>query len=245
MSLQLQNPTNQQTLISHLVEFRSRLVKCVFFIAGGAVIGLIYCQQIYHWLQIPLLKALGDTGNFIATNPFESYVTYFKVSIFAGLFMVSPLLFYHFWAFITPGLEKKEKKLLLPFALISAVLFVSGAIFGYFVVFPAGFYYMNLILQGTGIKLMPSMSQYLSIAFTMLFSFGVAFELPLVIFLLGKLGLITYDTIKSIRRYIIVILFVVAAVLTPGPDILSQCLLAVPLWLLYEVGGLSLKLIKK
>jgi len=215
------------------------------FVALGAIIGLVYCQELYHWLQIPLLEALGDTGNFIATNPFESYITYFKVSFFAGIFMVSPLIFYQFWAFMAPGLKKNEKKLILPFAIISALLFVSGAIFGYFVVFPAGFYYMNLILDGTGIKLMPSMSQYLSIALTMLTSFGVAFELPLVIFLLGKLGIIDRSTIKRTRRYVIVVLFIVAAVLTPGPDVLSQCLLAIPLWILFELGGLSLALTKK
>ena len=239
-------PTNpQETLISHLVELRSRLSKSLFFILIGAILGLIYCQEIYHWLQIPLLRALGPQGNFIATNPFESYVTYFKVALFAGLFMVSPVLFYHFWAFIAPGLQKNEKRLILPFALVSAALFMAGAIFGYFVVFPAGFYYMNLILEGTGITLMPSMSQYLSIALTLLLCFGISFELPLLIFLLGKMQLITTQTIKSMRRYVIVGIFILAAVMTPGPDVLSQCLLAFPLWLLYELGGLSLYLIKK
>ncbi len=237
--------TAQQTLVSHLVELRKRLLYTLFFVATGSLIGLIYCQELYHWLQTPLLKALGDTGNFIATNPFESYVTYFKVSLFAGIFMMSPVIFYQFWAFMAPGLNPSEKKLIIPFASLSALLFVSGAIFGYFVVFPAGFYYMNLVLSGTGIKLMPSMSGYLSIALTMLTSFGVAFELPLVIFLLGKLGVIDRSTIKKTRRYVIVVLFVVAAVLTPGPDVLSQCLLAIPLWLLFELGGLSLVLTRK
>ncbi|MDO8518764.1 MAG: twin-arginine translocase subunit TatC, partial [Deltaproteobacteria bacterium] len=129
-------------------------------------------------------------------------------------------------------------------ALASALLFTGGALFGYFVVFPAGFYYMNIVLEGTSIKLLPAMGNYFGMAATLLLAFGVTFELPLFIFILGKLGVIKYQHIKKNRRYVIVFLFVLAALLTPGPDVLSQCLMAVPLWILYELGGLTLLMIK-
>ena len=233
------------TFLEHLTEFRTRLMRSFIALAAASVIGLVYCKKIFFILQIPMLKALPEGSNFIATNPFESYVTYFKVAFLAGIFLASPYLFFQLWRFINPGLQTKEKKLLLPASLASAFLFVGGALFGYFVVFPAGFHYINLVLEGTAIRLMPSMSDYLSVASTLLLAFGVTFELPLFIFILGKFGLIQYTHIRQYRRYVVVVLFIVAAILTPGPDVLSQCLMAVPLWILYEVGGLTLLMMKK
>ncbi len=236
---------NQQVFLEHLKELRTRLFRSVLVLVFFAIVGLVFCKQIYHFLQIPMLKVLPPGSSFIVTGPFESYMAYFKVSLLAGLFMASPFIFYQIWSFVAPGLKQQEKKFVLPFSIMSAILFVSGSLFGYFVVFPAGFYYVNLILDDTAIKMMPQMSDYLSVASTMLIAFGVTFELPLFIFLLGKIGLLDYKTIKAYRRYVIVVLFIVAAVLTPGPDILSQCLLAIPLWVLYELGGLSLLFFKK
>lgn len=233
------------TFLEHLTEFRTRLVRSLIALGAASIIGLIFCKQIFSFLQIPMVNALPPDSNFIATNPFESYITYFKVSFLAGIFLASPYVFFQFWRFVNPGLADKEKKLLLPAALCSALLFTGGALFGYFVVFPAGFHYVNLILEGTAIKLMPSMSDYLNVAAALLLAFGITFELPLFIFILGKFGLIQYKHIKLYRRYVIVVLFIVAAVLTPGPDVLSQCLMAIPLWILYEVGGLTLLMMKK
>ncbi|OGP09598.1 MAG: twin arginine-targeting protein translocase TatC [Deltaproteobacteria bacterium GWA2_45_12] len=232
-------------IIDHLSELRNRILKILVFLAVGAVIGLVFCKQIFFFLQQPMLKVLPPNTSFIATTPFESYTTYLKVSLLAGFFMASPFIFYQFWQFVSPGLHGGEKKTLIPFTLLSGLLFIGGALFGYFVVFPAGFYYINAILADTGIHLMPRMSDYLSTATTLLLAFGFCFELPLLIFLLGKLGLLTYDRIKQYRRYVIVLLFFVAAILTPGPDMISQCLLAIPLWILYEAGGVSLLLLKK
>ncbi|MBX7149175.1 twin-arginine translocase subunit TatC [bacterium] len=232
------------TVVEHLTELRNRVVRSFLFIAAGAVVSLIFCKDIYHALQVPMLKALPPESHFIVTSPFESYVAYFKIALVAGLFIASPFVFYQIWRFVLPGLKDNEKKMVFPFALLSGVLFTGGALFGYFVVFPAGFYYVNAILDGTGIVMLPRMEDYLGVALTLLVAFGVCFELPLFIFLLGKLGILTSAHIKAYRRYVIVILFVVAAVLTPGPDVISQVLLALPMWILFEAGGLSLKLIK-
>ncbi len=247
MALNPQPETESRQAIplwDHLAELRSRVLKCVAAILAGSIIGLIYCREIFTILQIPMVKALPPGSFFITTSPFESYSAYFKIAFLAGLFIASPVVFYQFWKFINPALKQKEKQAALPFALISALLFTGGALFGYFLVFPTGFHFVNQVLEGTGIRLMPKMSDYLSVALALLLAFGFCFELPLVIFLLGRLGIIDYPFIKKYRRYVIVVLFIVAAVLTPGPDVFSQCLLAIPLWILFELGGLSLLWIK-
>ncbi|MBI4411664.1 MAG: twin-arginine translocase subunit TatC [Deltaproteobacteria bacterium] len=238
------NNTPQDTLIGHLTELRKRVVRSLLAIGLGAVVGLVFCKQLYRILQVPMLKALPEGSFFIATTPFESYITYFKVSLLAGLFVASPFVFYQLWRFVAPGLEPREKKYLLPASFVSALLFTGGALFGYFVVFPAGFYYVSLVMNDTAIRLLPKMSDYLGLSVMMLLAFGITFELPLFIFIAGKLGLIDYGFIKRNRRYVIVALFVLAAILTPGPDVLSQLLLALPLWALFEVGGLTLLMIR-
>ena len=227
-------------LWDHLAELRSRILKSVLAIIAGSLLGLVYCREIFTILQVPMVKALPAGSFFIATSPFESYMAYFKVAFLTGLFIASPVVFYQFWKFVNPALRQKEKQVALPFAFVSALLFTGGALFGYFLVFPTGFHFVNQILIGTGIRLLPKMSDYLGVALTLLLAFGFCFELPLVIFLLGKLGIIDYPFIKKYRRYVIVVLFIVAAVLTPGPDVFSQCLLAIPLWILFELGGLTL-----
>lgn len=232
------------TFLDHLTELRSRVAKSLAAVLLASIVGFIYCKEIFHFLQIPLLVVLPKESHFIVTTPFESYTTYFKVGLFSGLFLAIPFIFYQFWQFISPALERKEKRHLVPFTILSAILFLGGALFGYFVVFPAGFYYVNFILEGTNIELLPKMSDYLKLSMMLLITFGITFELPLMIYLLGKMGLLTPSKIGRYRRYVIVCLFAVAAMLTPGPDVLSQCLLAIPLWVLYELGGLSLRFMK-
>lgn len=229
-------------LFEHLSELRSRVLKSAWTLLLGSMVGLVFSKKIFALLQIPLLKVLPPSTSFIATTPFEAYVTYFKVSLIAGLIISCPVIFYQIWGFVSPGLHPQEKKWLLPFSFFSSIMFVGGGLFGYGVVFPTGFYYVNLVMEGTGIQLMPKMSDYLNLAITLLISFGLAFELPLFIYLLGRLGLVQYSQIKKYRRYVIVCLFIAAAILTPGPDVISQCLLAGPLWILYELGGLLLML---
>lgn len=228
------------TFISHLAEMRRRLIHSLAAIALCSAAALFFSKKIYYFLEIPLLKILPPGSHFITTTPFEAYMAYFKVALFAGFLLSTPVLFYHFWRFLAPALTKEEKNIILPMSLTSAAFFVGGALFGYYLVFPAGFYYVNVVLHDTGIQLMPRMEDYLALAITMLVAFGLCFELPLVIVLLGRVGLIRYKHIQQWRRYIVIVALIVAGVLTPGPDIISQCALAVPLWLLYELGGLFL-----
>lgn len=235
----------QTSIVNHLSELKQRLTRSLFAIATGAIIGLIFCREIFDVLKRPMLETLPAGSFFVASAPFESYMIYLKVALVTGIFIASPYIFFQFWNFLSPGLKKNEKKLALPFALISALLFTGGALFGYFVVFPTGFHYINAVLDGTGIRLLPNMTSYFSVAIMLLLAFGFSFELPLIIFLLGKLRIIDYTFIRNNRRYVIVILFIIAAILTPGPDVLSQCLMAFPLWILFELGGLSLRFIKK
>jgi len=246
MGISKKNPNPAGTsLLDHIAELRQCVMRSLLAMIAASIVALIFSKKIFHIMQIPMLRVLPEGNTFIATAPFESYVAYFKIALLTGFFTSTPVVFYFIWRFVAPALTKKEKKLIIPFSGLSALLFTGGALFGYFVVFPTGFYYVNLILEGTEIALMPKMSDYLKVATTLLLSFGICFELPLFIFLLGKLGLMDYTKIKRYRRYVIVGLFVLAAVLTPGPDVISQCLLAIPLWGLYELGGLSLIVIKK
>lgn len=236
---------NKLSLLEHLAELRGVVLKSTVATLVAAIVGLVFAKKIYAWLQIPMQQALPSDAYFIATSPFEATIIYFKVALISGVFLASPVIFYQIWAFISPALSPKEKKTLIPCAAVSALLFTGGALFGYFVIFPSGFHYVNAVMQNTAITLLPRMADYFGVATTLLLVFGLSFELPVFIFLLGKMGLLHYHQIKQYRRYVLVLVFIVAAMLTPGPDVLFQSLLALPLWLLYELGGLTLWFLKK
>ncbi|MDX1386977.1 MAG: twin-arginine translocase subunit TatC [bacterium] len=233
---------SEMTFVEHLEELRRAFLKSFLALIGGTAVCLGFSPQIYRWIQQPLEAVLPEGAHFIVTTPFEAYWTYFKISLVFGFFLSTPLIFYFFWSFLTPGLHSHEKKGILPIALISSALFVGGALFGYFVVFPTGFHFAVKILADTDIHFFPKMSDYLSLALRLLIAFGIIFELPLFLFILGKLGLVRADGLRRARKYVIVGIFLVAGVLTPGPDILSQILMALPLLLLFEVGVLLVKL---
>lgn len=231
---------NELTLVDHLAELKKRLTRCLIAVAAGSILGLAFAKKIFATLASPLDKILGPQGAFLATSPFESFSTYLRVALLTGFFLSLPVIFYQLWRFISPGLKTEEKKWIVPFTVASTLLFVGGSLFGYFVIFPTGFFYASKLLEGTGIILMPRMANYLGLATTLLVAFGIIFELPLFIFLLGRIGLLDVAKIGRYRRYVIVAIVGLAAVLTPGPDIISQCLMALPLWILYELGGLLL-----
>ena len=226
----------KMTLLGHLDELRQRIIRAAIVLAITTGFCLFFSKKIFHWFQLPMLKALGEGGTFIATAPTEGIVTYLKLSLVAGVLLGCPFLFYQLWRFIAPGLKTKEARLVLPFVFFSTFLFAGGALFGYFVVFPAGFSYFVSVLADTNIKFMPQMESYLSFASRLLFAFGIVFELPLLMTFLAYAGLIHHQQLSKARRYVIVIIFTVAAILTPGPDVISQVLLAIPLWILYEAG---------
>lgn len=234
------------TFLEHLEEFRRTLLKCLLAFLIGTAVCLGYSPQIYHFLQIPLQQVLPGGSHFITTTPFESYAVYFKVAMVFGILLSSPVFFFFIWRFIRPGLNKEESKGIMPLALACALLFVGGALFGYFAVFPAGFRFAVNILKGSDIVFFPKMNDYLSFALRMLIAFGIIFELPLFMLLLGKFGLVDAPRLRKWRKYAVVLIFLAAGVLTPGPDVLSQVLMALPLLFLFEVGiGLVLLFGKK
>ncbi len=221
-------------LLDHLSELRSRLIKC--FIAG--FIGLLACffvsKQLFEWLMLPLYKAFPEEGSMIYTAPHEAFFTYIKVAAVAGVFATSPFIFYQLWSFVKPGLYSNERKLLIPVSFFSALLFAGGAIFGYSIIFP---YAYKFLMGFADVNINPriTMREGFSFALRLLLAFGIVFELPVVIFFLARLGLVTAQLLRKIRKYAILCAFMLSAFLTP-PDIVTQAFMAGPLIVLYEIG---------
>lgn len=226
---------HEMTFTEHLNELRIRLVRCII----GAFVGFLICygfaEQLFELLMKPLMDLLLPTGGaLIYTGLPEAFFTHLKVAAIAGVFVASPYIFYQLWMFIAPGLYEGERKYMIPVAFFSALCFVLGALFGYFIVFPYGFQFF-LGYATDFIKPMPSVKEYFSFSTSMLFAFGFIFELPLFMFFLSVMGIVTHKTLRKYRKFAILGNFVVAAILTP-PDVVSQCLMAAPLCVLYEIG---------
>lgn len=221
--------------LDHFRELRGRLVK--IFIAIGLGFGLcwLFKGHLVDALFQPLLDALAATGqpaHIVALGVPEKFLTYMKIALMGGIFVSSPLIFYQIWAFVAPGLYDEEKTYIIPVAFASAVFFVLGALFCYFMLFPNALPF----LLGFGEEYMqdtPRMSEYFSFALQLLLAFGIIFELPLFVFFLARLGVVSAASLRRFRRYYIVIAFIAAAVLTP-PDVISQLIMAAPMLLLYE-----------
>ncbi len=225
----------QETFLSHLFELRDRLIKSV-----GAMLfvflGLVYwAPEIFHLFSKPLLDALPNGGRMIVTDVTGSFFVPMKVTMLVAFLGALPFIMYQLWAFIAPGLYKHERQLILPIVTSSYVLFVSGMAFAYFLVFPTVFQFMAHYNAPLGADMATDIDKYLSFAMTTFLAFGLTFEVPVVVVVLVKLGMVRIKKLKEIRPYVIVGAFVIAAVVTP-PDILSQLLLAIPLCLLYELG---------
>ena len=219
---------------AHLEELRSRLVKS--FIAIGVGFGACYSfkEKLFDILVNPLVRVMGENDKLIFTGLPEAFFTYLKVSLLAGIMVASPVLLYQFWMFVAPGLYRDEKKILLPIVFLSTLFFLGGALFGYFVVFPYGFQFF-LGFATDRIQALPSMKEYLSFSAKMLLAFGLAFELPLVLTFMARIGLVSTAFLKKNRKYALLLFFVCAAIFTP-PDVVTQIMLATPLMLLYELS---------
>lgn len=219
----------------HLEELRRRLIICCGAIAVGFLVCYGFKDQIFEFVAIPLIASLpNDNSWMIFTGVTEAFFTYLKVSFLAGVFLSLPVLFYQLWAFISPGLYSKERRMIAPFVIFSTLFFVTGACFGYFVVFPFGFKFLLGFATET-IRPFPSVKEYLSFATKLLLAFGLVFELPLITFFLAKTGIITHQTLTKNRRYFIVLAFIGSAMLTP-PDVVTQLFMAGPLLLLFEIS---------
>ena len=224
----------QESFISHLIELRDRLLRVV--IAFVVVfLGLFHwAQDLYALLAEPMLAVLPKGGQMIATEVITPFMVPIKVAMMTAFLITLPYTLYQVWAFIAPGLYQHEKKLGVPLIIASVVLFLCGMSFAYFLVFPVVFGFVVGVAP-VGVAVMTDIGKYLDFVLMMFLAFGVTFEVPIVVILLVKMGMVSVAKLREIRPYVIVGAFVIGAIFTP-PDIISQFMLAVPLWLLYEAG---------
>jgi len=225
-------------LIEHLVELRSRLVKCVISLFLGFVLCFYFSEQIFAILAHPLKDAFGPAGGkLVYTKLYEAFFVQVKVALFGSFFLSFPIIANQLWAFVAPGLYAKEKKALLPFILATPLLFMAGASLAYFIVMPTAFHFF-LQFQGdsSGLQMeaLPSVDSYLGLVMQFILAFGISFLMPVLLMLLNRAGIVSRAQLVAARRYMIVAAFIAAAILTP-PDIVSQLMLALPLVLLYEI----------
>ena len=224
----------KQPFLSHLEELRKRLIISAIAVGAGFVLCYFFSEQMFRILASPLKANMPEGDRLIFTNLPEMFFVYLKTAFFGGILLSAPLLFYELWMFVAPGLYQREKKYIIPFVVCSTILFVGGALFGYFVVFPFGFKFFLGFADDT-IQALPSVKQYFSFAIKLLFAFGLVFELPVLSFFLSKMGLLTPELMKTKRKYAILLTFVLAAILTP-PDVVTQVMMAGPLIILYEIS---------
>ena len=237
------NEDDKLPFTAHLEELRNRLVVSFIAIGVGFLLAYGFKEKIFEILTRPLISVMGEGDKLIFTGIPEAFFTYLKVSLLAGVMLAAPVVIYEFWMFVAPGLYKKERRLLLPAVFLSSVFFVGGALFGYFIVFPFGFKFLLGFASDT-IRPLPSMKEYLGFSAKLLLAFGLVFELPLVLTIMARLGLVTAEFLKKNRKYAILIFFVGAAILTP-PDVVTQIMMAVPLMVLYEISILGAKIFGK
>ncbi|HYA46777.1 MAG TPA: twin-arginine translocase subunit TatC [Burkholderiales bacterium] len=235
--------STQDTFISHLVELRDRLLRAILAVIVVFLCLFPWARELYAFLAKPLLAVLPVGGQMIATDVVGVFLVPVKVAFLVAFLIALPYVLYQTWAFVAPGLYAHEKRLVLPLVAASSVLFVLGMAFAYFLVFPVVFKFMASIAP-EGVAWMTDIDKYLSFVLTTFVAFGVTFEVPVVVVVLVHVGLISIQKLKEIRPYVIVGAFVVGAIFTP-PDVLSQVMLAVPLWFLYELGILVARLVAK
>ncbi len=230
-------------LLDHLVELRQRLVRCVVALLLAFGVCFYFSEQIFAFLVVPLKEAFGDgNGRLVYTKLYEAFFVQVKVAIFAAFCVSFPIIANQLWAFVAPGLYRKEKRALLPFILATPLLFTAGAALAYYIVMPTAFHFFLQFQGETGglqVEALPSTDAYLSLVMQFILAFGISFLLPVLLMLLNRAGIVSRAQLASMRRYMIVAAFIVAAVLTP-PDVVSQLMLAVPLILLYELSIIAI-----
>ena len=224
----------QESFISHLIELRSRLLRSIIAVVVVLLCLFPWAKDIYAALARPLLKALPQGSTMIATDVTGTFLVPLKVTLMAAFLIALPYVLYQMWAFVAPGLYHHEKRLAVPVIVSSVVFFALGMGFAYLIVFPVAFGFFAGYAP-TGVQMMTDIDKYLSFVLTMFIAFGITFEVPVVVVVLVRLGVVSLEKLRSIRGYVIVGAFVVGAIFTP-PDVVSQVMLAVPLWLLYELG---------
>ncbi len=244
--------SKEGSFVSHLTELRSRLINSLIFIFVIFIIGYFFAENIYNFLVEPYAKAVQNDGierRLIFTALHETFITYLKVAFFAAIFLGCPVILTQLWKFVAPGLYKNEKKALLPYLIATPILFLLGGMLIYYLVMPLAIKFFLSFettneVVGLPIQLEAKVNEYLSLIMRLIFAFGISFQLPVLLSLLARVGFIDSEYLKKRRKYVIVIIFAIAALLTP-PDPITQIGLAIPLLILYELSILSVKLTEK
>jgi sec-independent protein translocase protein TatC len=231
----------QETFISHLIELRSRLLRAIVAVLVVLVCLLPWAKDIYALLAAPLLRVLPTGATMIATDVTGTFLVPLKVTVMAAFVVALPYVLWQAWAFVAPGLYQHEKRLAVPVIVSSFLFFLIGMSFAYFLVFPIAFGFFASYAPA-GVTMMTDIDKYLSFVLTMFVAFGITFEVPVVVIVLVRMRIVTLAKLRSIRAYVIVGAFVAGAIFTP-PDVVSQLLLAIPLWLLYELGMLMARFV--
>lgn len=231
----------EMTFFQHLGELRKRILLALSGVLVGFIIGWAFVDKIYYWLSIPVLQFLPPGEKLAFTSLTEPFMMYMKLAFIAGIFIAAPFVFYQLWAFISPGLYAKEKKMVVPFVSMTTIFFFLGGAFGYFMVFPwACKFFLSI---GKNFKAIIKISDYFSLAIQVLLGIAVVFELPVLIYLLAKFRIVTAKFLLKYFRYAIVIIFIVSAIITPTPDAVTQSLFAIPMILLYLLSILIAKIV--
>jgi sec-independent protein translocase protein TatC len=240
------------SFVEHLTELRSRLLKSFFYLFIFFVISYFFAEDIYAFLVEPYANAVKDDQSnrrLIFTALHETFITYLKVAFFAAIFISSPIILTQIWKFVAPGLYKNEKKALLPYMIATPTLFLLGGLLVYYLIMPLAIKFFlsfetSAEISNLPIQLEAKVNEYLSLIMRLIFAFGISFQLPVLLSLLARVGFVDSTYLKHKRKYVVIIIFIVAAILTP-PDPITQIGLGIPLLILYELSILSVKLIEK
>ena len=224
----------KDSISDHLLELRSRLLKVICLFIIFSVLGIPFASEIYLFVSAPLIELLPDGSTMIATEVASPFMAPIKLVLYIALMFSMPWLFYQTWMFMSPGLYKNERAFTGPLMLSTVILFFSGAAFAFFVVCPIIFKFF-IAMAPESIRVMTDINQYLSFVFKLIFAFGVAFEIPIATILIVKNGIMSKESLVKARPYLIILFLIVGMLLTP-PDVFSQLFLAIPMWILFEVG---------
>ena len=224
----------KDSISNHLLELRSRLLKVIVLFGIFSVLGIPFASEIYLFVSAPLIELLPDGSTMIATEVASPFMAPIKLVLYIALMFSMPWLFYQTWMFMSPGLYKNERAFTGPLMLSTVILFFSGAAFAFFVVCPIIFKFF-IAMAPESIRVMTDINQYLSFVFKLIFAFGVAFEIPIATILIVKNGIVSKESLVKARPYLIILFLIIGMLLTP-PDVFSQLFLAIPMWILFEVG---------
>lgn len=231
------------TLMSHLLELRDRLLRAVVAVVIAAIPCMVFANDLYTFVSQPLRDKLPAGATLIATSVIAPFMAPFKLALYVAVFIAMPVVLYQIWAFVAPGLYRREKKFALPLLLSSIFLFYAGVVFAYYAVFPVMFEFFAKTTP-QNVVMMTDISEYLSFVLTMFFCFGLAFEVPVAVVLLVMTGLVKVEKLTESRGYVLIGIFIVAALLTP-PDAISQTIMALPMYALFEVGVLFARVVAR